>query len=81
MVDPLVWKAIDGVRKIGNIGAHMEQDINIIVEVEPEEAERLTWLIEYLVDDWYVARHNRQEGLAAIVEMANEKEIERRGKD
>lgn len=27
-VDPLTWKAIDAVRTIGNIGAHMEKDIN-----------------------------------------------------
>jgi hypothetical protein len=31
--------AIDHVRKIGNIGAHMEADINVIVEVEPKEAQ------------------------------------------
>lgn len=78
-VDPLVWKAIDGVRTIGNIGAHMEKDINLIVEVEPEEAEKLIWLIEFLVNDWYVARHNRQQGLKAIVELADTKKIERHG--
>jgi Domain of unknown function (DUF4145) len=26
-VDPQTWDAIDSVRKIGNIGAHMEADI------------------------------------------------------
>lgn len=80
-VDPLVWEAIDGVRKIGNIGAHMEDDINLIVEVEPEEAEKLIWLIEFLVDDWYVARHNRQEGLKAVVDLADVKENERHGEE
>ena len=39
-VEPETWAAIDGVRKIGNIGAHMEKDINVIVEVDPEEAEK-----------------------------------------
>ena len=51
-VDGLTWKAIDGVRKIGNIGAHMEQDINVIVDVESNEAQLLIGLIEILVKDW-----------------------------
>gem|GEM_PF-3019389 len=33
--DHLTWEAIDTVRKVGNIGAHMEKDINLIVEVDP----------------------------------------------
>ena len=37
-VDPLTWKSIDATRKIGNIGAHMEKDINLIVDVDPKEA-------------------------------------------
>jgi len=42
-VDPLTWEAIDAVRKLGNIGAHMEKDINVIVDVDPEEAELFNW--------------------------------------
>src|SRR5690606_14941785 len=34
-VAPDTWQAIDAVRQMGNIGAHMEQDINVIVDVEP----------------------------------------------
>jgi Domain of unknown function (DUF4145) len=30
-----VWDAIDAVRKIGNIGAHMEKNVDVIVDVEP----------------------------------------------
>ena len=29
-VDPATWQAIDAVRNIGNIGAHMEKDINLV---------------------------------------------------
>lgn len=47
-------EAIDHVRKIGNIGAHMEKDIGVIVSVEPEEAQLLIELIESLFDEWYV---------------------------
>ncbi len=36
-VTPQVWHAIEGVRKIGAIGAHMEENVNVMVDVEPEE--------------------------------------------
>ena len=48
-VDPLIWEAIDSVRKIGNIGAHMEKDINLVIDVEPKEAVALIELIETLI--------------------------------
>jgi hypothetical protein len=73
-VDPLVWKAIDGVRSVGNIGAHMEKDINVIVDVEPDEAQKLIGLIELLVKDWYIVRHERHERLKAIVAVKDTKE-------
>jgi hypothetical protein len=78
-VDPLTWKAIDAVRSMGNIGAHMEQDINLIVDVSPDEAQALIRLIEQLVADWYVARHEREAALDAIVALAAEKESQRQG--
>ena len=43
------WKAIDSLRSIGNIGAHMEKDINTIVEVDPNEAEKLLKLIDFQI--------------------------------
>jgi hypothetical protein len=77
LVDPLTWKAIDSVRSVGNIGAHMEKDINVIVDVEPNEALQLISLVELLVKDWYVARSVRQEQLAALVELAQAKEAQK----
>jgi len=49
-----VWGAIDGLRKMGNIGAHMEKDINVIVDVDPTEAALLIELLEMLFEEWYV---------------------------
>lgn len=72
-VDDLAWNAIDAVRKIGNIGAHMEKDINVIVDVEPDEAKLLIGLIETLVDDWYVARHQKQSRMQKLVEAVKSK--------
>lgn len=56
-VDPLTWKSIDATRKIGNIGAHMEKDINLIIDVDIKEAALLINLIEVLIKDWYIHRH------------------------
>ena len=64
-------------RSIGNIGAHMEKDINVIVDVEPTEAAALVKLIEYLIEDWYVNKHEREEHLKGIVALKDAKEQER----
>lgn len=69
-----VWNAIDSTRKIGNIGAHMEADINLILDVEPGEAEALIWLIEFLFDSWYVKKAEDDRRLAEIRQMAAAKQ-------
>ena len=60
--------------QVGNIGAHMEKDINVIIDVDPNEATQLIGLIEILVKDWYITRHERQERLTAIAALANTKQ-------
>jgi hypothetical protein len=78
-IDPLVWGAIDVVRSVGNIGAHMEKDINIIVDVDPEEAVKLIRLIELLIAEWYVAKNNREVALADIIALGEDKQKNRKG--
>ncbi|MDP1924426.1 MAG: DUF4145 domain-containing protein [Thiobacillus sp.] len=73
LIDSATWGAIDAVRSIGNIGAHMEKDINLVIDVEPEEAQLLIGLIEILLKDWYIARHERQVHLNGIVALAGAK--------
>ncbi len=65
-MDPEIWEAIDAVRNTGNIGKHFEKGANLVVDVDPNEPAVLLRLIEYLVEEWYVARHRRQQRLAAI---------------
>ena len=72
-VDPLTWKAIDAVRIVGNIGAHMEKDIDVIIDVDPGEAEQLIALIEGLVEDWYIARQNREDRLNKVIAIGQAK--------
>lgn len=66
-------EAIDHVRKIGNIGAHMEREIDHIIPVDPGEAETLIALVELLFDEWYVAREVRQKRLSTISQISAEK--------
>lgn len=72
-VDPAIWQAIDAVRSIGNIGAHMEKDINLVIDVDPDEAQTLIRLIEVLFEEWYIRRKQREEHLASIVAIADAK--------
>jgi hypothetical protein len=72
-VDPLVWKSIDAVRQVGNIGAHMEKDINLIIDVEPQEAILLIELIELLFEEWYVHKYEREQKLISISALAKKK--------
>lgn len=71
------WKAIDALRSIGNIGAHMEKDINTIIDVDPNEAEQLLKLIELLIDKWYIARHDEEELLNNITAIASNKKSQK----
>jgi len=72
-VDATTWEAIDSVRKVGNIGAHMAKDVNLIIDVDPEEAGLMIWLIETLFEEWYVARHDKEQKMKALVKLAQDK--------
>ena len=78
MVDPLTWEAIDSVREVGNIGAHMEKDVNIIIDIEPDEAQLLIELIEQLIEDWYVAKNEKEKRLKQIKDLAISKKALKR---
>lgn len=72
------WKAIDGLRKIGNIGAHMESDVNTIIDIDEGEAEKLGKLIELLMEKWYIARHDEEKLLQEITLISEEKQEEKK---
>lgn len=71
------WEAIDAIRKIGNIGAHMENNTELIVDVDPDEAKKLLKVIELLFKAWYISRHEDDILLDEVKKMAAEKEDER----
>ena len=77
-IDPSLWSSLDSLRQLGNIGAHMEKDTNLIVDIDPDEAQTLIKLIELLMKEWYINRHEREELLSSIVETNRTKQIERK---
>lgn len=79
-IEASMLKAIDAIRNIGNIGAHMENDINFIVDVDPDEAEMLIGLLELLIQEWYVEKHERQLRIDAITALAAEKKALKKAK-
>ena len=68
--DPDLFDAMMGLKGIGNIGAHPEYDINLIVDVEQGEVETLLELLRILDKEWYVARASRSNSLAAVKALA-----------
>ncbi len=76
-VRPEEWRVMDSLRKLGNIGAHMEKDINLIVDIDSEEAEKLLKLIERLIEKWYIDRHDTETLYAEIIQTADQKEQDR----
>ncbi len=67
-------RSIDSIRKMGNIGAHMEKPTGMLIDIEPNEAHLLIRLIEALFNDWYVTRYDRQQRLKNIQAMTTKKE-------
>jgi hypothetical protein len=71
--DQELFKALMGIKSIGNIGAHPEVDINLIVEVEPGEVDALIGALKILDEEWYVSRADRAARLAAVHMLSTSK--------
>lgn len=71
-VSPAEKTVLDNLRKIGNIGAHPEEKVETIVDIEPGESEKLLKVIEYFMKSWYIDRHDAEE-LFSEVKDTNEK--------
>ena len=76
-ISTVEWQVLDGLRKIGNIGAHMEHDINIIVDIDPNEAKQLLSVIEFFIEKWYVSKHESEELFNSVIQLSKEKQEQR----
>lgn len=72
-ISELQKKALHALRNIGNIGAHPERDIELIVDVEPNEAKLMISLIEFFMHNWYIKRHDEEEMMEEIINVAEQK--------
>lgn len=73
-VTELQKKALHSLRKIGNIGAHPEKDIELILDIEPGEAKLMISLIEFFIQNWYIKRHDEEEMMNEIINIAEQKD-------
>ena len=63
------WQVLNSLRRIGNIGAHPEADVNLIIDIEPKDAQKLIAVIELLIQQWYIERHNQEQLYADILAL------------
>ena len=73
------WESIDALRKIGNIGAHMEKDVDRIVDISFEEALKLKTFVEFLLGQWYVNRKREEQFNSDLTTISIEKQEKRNG--
>ncbi|HEM3717043.1 TPA: DUF4145 domain-containing protein [Streptococcus suis] len=77
-VDATTRKVLDALRQLGNIGAHPETDVNLIVDIQPGEALKLIKFIEVLIKGWYVERAEKEALLSDILNINDDKQSLRR---
>jgi len=66
------WKILNSLRRIGNIGAHPEADVNLIIDIDPDDAAKLVKVIELLIHQWYIERHEQEELFSDILSLDQE---------
>lgn len=71
--------AFKQLKDIGNIGAHPETDVNLIVDVEPGEAEALVSLVDLIIRLTYIQRNTDEELLRQVEGIASKKAEQRGG--
>lgn len=71
------WNVINSLRRLGNIGAHPEADVNTIIDIDPDDAQKLIKVLELLIEQWYVERHNQEMLYNEVLAIDTEKQNER----
>lgn len=77
-VAPQVWKTMDSLRSLGNIGAHSEKNINLIIDISPQEAKTLIKFIEYLIGISYIEKHETDILFETVQEINKVKQTEKK---
>lgn len=79
-LSPEVFKVLNAVRSLGNIGAHMQKDINLIIDIDKDEANKLITLIEYLLKEWYISKHESELLFSEIIDSDKQKNEQKKNK-
>lgn len=69
------WNVLNSLRRIGNIGAHPEADTNLIIDIEPSDAQKLIAVIELLIKQWYIERHEQEKLYNDILALDEETKL------
>lgn len=72
------WRAVKKLVEVANLGAHPQEDINVIIDVGAEEAAALIRLVELLIEETYDRRADRQKRLAEVQAIADRKQEARK---
>lgn len=75
------WNAMHALRQTGNIGAHMEQDVNLIIEIQDAEARLILNMVEYLIQRWYIDIAKNENTLQQVIDLNRQKQNQRHKKD
>ena len=73
-IDEEAKRILDIIRKIGNKGAHLEKDVNLIIDIKKEDAKILLNLLEELFQNWYIAKHEKEERLKKLEDKFKQNE-------
>lgn len=68
---------INLIRNAGNIGAHMEKDVNLVIDIAPDEARLLIELLEALIKEWYIERHERKKRTETLKEKTKKANLKK----
>ena len=72
------YRVLNGIRRLGNIGAHMEKDVNLIIDINEGAAQQLINLIELLIKQWYLDRHDADELCKNVTAINQQKQTQRK---
>lgn len=73
-IPSLQYKVLHSIRKIGNIGAHLEKDVNLIIDINSDDAGKLLALIEHLFKVTYIERFETETLFNEILKIDDEKQ-------
>lgn len=71
------FEIINLIRSAGNIGAHMEKDVNLVIDINPDEARLLIELLEALINEWYIDKHERKKRAETLKEKTKKANLKK----